>query len=98
MFSWTCLLVSFSDAVGLGAAAADDDPRPRGVDVDADPVPGTLDVDLGDAGALHAGRHHLADGDVFLDVVLIELVCVPPRGPVGGDAEPEPVGVDLLTH
>src|SRR5690606_41430597 len=53
---------------------------------------------LRDAGALHAGRHHPADGDVFLDVVLVELVGVPARLEVGGDAESEPVRVYLLAH
>src|SRR6476620_4306860 len=92
------LLELAADAVGLGAAAADDDARPGGVDVDADPVTGALDLDLGDAGPLHALGHELADRDVFLDVVLVQLVGVPPGLVVRGDAEPEPVRVDLLTH
>jgi hypothetical protein len=92
------LLQLAADAVGLRAAAADDDARPGGVDVDADAVAGALDLDLGDAGPLHALGHELADRDVFLDVVLVQLVGVPPRLVVGGDAEPEPVRVDLLTH
>src|SRR6185503_4020544 len=78
--------------------AADDDARPRGVDVDADPVPGALDVHLGDAGPLEPLGHHLADLDVLRDVVLVKLVRVPARFPVGRDAEPEPVRVNLLTH
>ena len=41
------LLEVAADAVGLGAAAADDDAGTRGVDVDADPVTGALDLDLG---------------------------------------------------
>ena len=49
MFSWTCLLGELlelaADAVGLRAAAADDDARPGGVDVDADAVPRALDLD-----------------------------------------------------
>ena len=48
------LLEVAADAVGLGAAAADDDARTGGVDVDADAVTGALDLHLGDAGALHA--------------------------------------------
>ena len=102
MFSCTCLPVSFSsstaDAVGLGAAAADDDARTGGVDVDADPVAGALDLDLRDAGALHALGHQPADRDVFLDVLGVLLVGEPAALPVRGDAEAEPVGVDLLTH
>ena len=65
------LLQLAADAVGLGAAAADDDARTGGVDVDADPVTGALDLDLGDAGALHALGHQLADRDVLLDVVAV---------------------------
>ena len=67
------LLQLAADAVGLGAAAADDDARTGGVDVDADPVTGALDLDLGDAGALHALGHQPADRDVFLDVVAVAL-------------------------
>src|SRR3954452_21198682 len=87
-----------ADALGLRPAAADDDPRPGGVDVDADPVTGALDLHLGDPGPLHALAHELADGHVFLDVVLVQLVGVPPGLVVGGDTESEPVRVDLLTH
>ena len=86
------------DAVGLGAAAADDDARPRGVDVDADPVAGALDLHVGDAGALQTGGQQPTDRHVFLDVVLVLLVGVPPGLPVGGDTEPEAVGVDFLAH
>jgi hypothetical protein len=39
------LLEVGADAVGLGAAAADDDAGTRGVDVDADAVTGALDLD-----------------------------------------------------
>ena len=92
------LLQLTADPVGLRAAAADDDARPGGVDVDPDPVAGALDLDLGDAGALHALAHHAPDRHVFLDVVLVQLVRVPPGLPVGRDTEPEPVRVDLLTH
>src|SRR3954469_13825445 len=92
------LLQLAADAVGLGAAATDDDARTSGVDVHPDPVTGALDLHLRDAGALHALAHELADGHVFLDVVLVQLVRVPPGLVVGGDAEPEPVRVDLLTH
>jgi hypothetical protein len=92
------LLEVAADAVGLGATAADDDARTRGVDVHTDAVTGALDLHLGDTGALHAGRHHPTDGDVFLDVVLVQLVGVPTRLEVGRDTEPEPVRVYLLAH
>src|SRR4051794_2706748 len=55
------LLEVAADAVGLGAAPADDDARTSGVDVHADAVTGALDLHLGDARALHAARHHPAD-------------------------------------
>ena len=51
------LLELAADAVGLGAAATDDDAGTGGVDVDADAVTGALDLDAGDAGALHALLH-----------------------------------------
>ncbi len=92
------LLEVAADAVGLGATAADDDARTSGVDVHTHAVTGALDLHLRDAGALHAGRHHPTDGDVFLDVVLVQLVGVPPGLEVRGDAEPEPVRVNLLAH
>src|SRR5690606_8888888 len=81
-----------------GTLAADDDARPCGVDVDPYPVPGPLDVDLGDAGPLKPLGHHPPNLDVLDDVVLVELVRVPPGLPVGRDAEPEPVRVNLLPH
>ena len=38
------------------------------------------------------------DGDVCLDVVGVLMIRRPPRLPVGGDTEPEAVGIDLLAH
>ena len=73
-------------------------PGTRGVDVHAHPVPGALDLDLGDAGPLHALGEQLADRDVLSDVRLVELVGVPPALVVGGDAQAEAVRVDLLAH
>src|SRR6185436_13891646 len=92
------LLELAAQAVGLGAAATDDDARAGGVDVHADPVTGALDLDLGDSGALHALGQQLADGDVLADVRLVQLVGIPPALVVGGDPEAEAVGVDLLSH
>ena len=40
----------------------------------------------------------LADRDVFLDVLRVLLVGVPPGLPVGGDTEPEAVRIDFLAH
>src|SRR6185369_4502370 len=92
------LLQLAPDPVRLSALAADDDARTGGVDVDADPVPGALDVLLGHTGPLETLGHELADLHVLGDVVLVELVRVPARLPVGRNAEPEPGGVNLLTH
>src|SRR5690606_34228610 len=92
------LLELAADAVGLRAAPADHDARPGGVDVHPHPVAGALDLDLRDAGPLHALGEHAADGDILLDVLGVLLVGVPARLPVGGDAQTEPVRVDLLTH
>ncbi len=92
------LLQVAADAIGLGAAATDDDARTRGVDVDANPVTGALDLHLGDAGPLEPRGEELADGDILFDVVRVLLVGVPPRLPVGGDAQTEAVRVDFLAH
>src|SRR6185369_14127221 len=92
------LLQVAPDPLGLGAAAADHDAGAGRVDVHPDPVPGALDLDLGDARALHAALQHPADRDVFRDVVLVQLVGVPPALEVGGDAQPEPVRVHFLAH
>ena len=86
------------DAVGLGAATADHDARTRGVDVYAHPVAGALDLHVGDAGALKPGGQQTTDRHVLLDVVGVLLVGVPPGLPVGGDTEPEAVGIDFLAH
>src|SRR2546430_8083977 len=85
-----------ADPVGLGAASPDDDAGPGRVDVHPDPVPGALDLHLGDAGPLHAALQHPADGHILGDVVLVQLVGVPPALEVFGDAQPEPVRVHLL--
>src|SRR5439155_12869870 len=77
------LLQLTADPVRLGALATDDDARTGGVDVDAYPVPGALDVHLGDAGPLQALGHHPADLHVLRDVVLVQLVRVPAALPVG---------------
>src|SRR5215469_13851159 len=79
------LLQVAADPVGFGAAPSDDDARPRGVDVHPHPVPGPLDLDLGDARALHAALQHAPDRHVFRDVVLVQLVGVPPALEVGRD-------------
>ena len=92
------LLQITADAVSLGAAAADDDAGPGGVDVHPYPVHRALDLHLGDAGPLHAALKQPPDGDILGDVVLVQLVGVPPALEVGGDTQPEPVRVHFLAH
>src|SRR5699024_3190636 len=97
------LLELTADAVRLGAAAADDDARTSGVDVHPHAVPGALDLDAGDAGALHPRGQELADRHVLLHVVPVALTLLvgvgePAALVVDGDAQPEAVRVDLLTH
>ena len=97
------LLELHAQAIGLGAAAADDDAGASGVQVDANAVTRTLDVDLGDTSALEVVGQELADRDVFRHVVRVALslgggVGEPARPVVSGDSQTEPAGVDLLTH
>src|SRR5690606_31551726 len=92
------LLQLAPNSVRLRALTSDHDSRTGGVDVDPHPAPSALDVHLGDTRALQPLGHHPATLDVFADGVRVELVCVPARLPVGRDAEPEPVRVNLLTH
>ena len=84
--------------VRLRAATADDDARARGVDVDARAVARALDLDPADRRALELGVEVVADLPVLHDVVAVGALVEPPRLPVRGDPEPEPVGVDLLAH
>src|SRR3954447_12590398 len=82
--------------VGLGAAATDHDARAGGVDVDADLVTRALDLDAADRGGLHAPHDRLPDLPVLGEVILVLALGEPAALPVGGDAEPVPVRVDLL--
>src|SRR4029450_11243925 len=86
------------DAVGLGAAAADEHARPGRVDVDPHPVAGALDLHPGDAGVAQVPLQVAADLDVLVQVLLVVLLAEPARLPVGGDTQAEAVRVDLLAH
>src|SRR5215218_1592970 len=81
------------DAVGLGAAAADDHARPGGVDVDPHPVAGALDLHPGDAGVAQVPLQVAADLDVPVQVLLVVLLAEPARLPVGGDTRRKPYGL-----
>ena len=85
-------------AIGLGAAAADDDAGTSGVHVDAQPVTGALDLDAADRRVRHLRHEVVADLPVLDEVVGVLAVAEPPALPVGGDTEAEPVRVDLLAH
>src|SRR5690606_9470343 len=87
------------EAVGLAPPAADDDAGARGVDVDAQPVPGALDLDPADGRVRQLGHQVVPDLPVLDDVVRVLVAIGEPAGlPLGRDAEPEAVGVDLLPH
>src|SRR5690606_2071356 len=86
------------EPVARRALPTDHDPRPGGVDVDPDPVPSPLDVHLGDTGPLQPIGDQTPDLHILGDIVGVQLVRVPARGPVTRDAEPEPVRVYLLSH
>src|SRR3954453_16795973 len=84
MFSYPGLPVSFSSSPRMRAASAAHRAvmmpvgavcvaSVRGVDVEADTVEGALDLDLRAPGPLHPLAHELADGHVFIDVVLVQL-------------------------
>jgi hypothetical protein len=67
------LLEVAADALGLGAAATDDDAGAGGVDVHADPVTGALELDAGDAGTVEGLEQHLSDAHVLGDEVAVPL-------------------------
>ena len=78
MLSWILLLPvilarPLAQAVGLGAAAADDDAGAGGVDVDAQAVTRALDLDAADGGPLELRHQVVADLPVLDDVVLVLL-------------------------
>src|SRR5580700_791115 len=92
------LLEVTTDAVSFSTAPPDDDAGPGGVDVHPYPVPGPLDLHLGDAGPLHAALQHSPDRHILGHVFLVQLVGVPAALEVGGDAQPEPMRVHFLSH
>ena len=68
------------------------------MDVDAHTVVRALDDHVRDARALEALGEELADLDVFGKVVSVLLVGIPAGPPIGGDTQPEAVGLNLLAH
>src|SRR5262249_2091771 len=93
------LAQTFTQALGLGTAPADHYARARGVAVAAQPVARALDLDAAHGRALELLAEVVTDLPVLDEGVrVLLLVRDPARLPVGCDTEPEPVGVDLLTH
>src|SRR4029079_14999533 len=78
--------------------AADDDPRPRGVDVDLEPVDRALGLDLGDAGVREALLQALAQRQILVQQLRVLTVRVPARTPRLVETEAEPKRVNLLAH
>src|SRR6478736_3713113 len=88
-----------AQAVGLRTTTADHDARTRGVHVDAETVARALDLDPAHRGALELTLEVVADLPVLDEAVaVLRVLGEPPRLPVGGDAQAEPVRVDLLSH
>ncbi len=86
-------------AVGLRALAADDDARTGGVHVDLQLVPGPLDLDAADGRIGKLVHEVAADAGILSQIVTVFLAIGDPAGlPIGGDTEPEAVGVNFLTH
>ena len=68
------------------------------MNVDAQPVARALNLYTADRSTLELPVEVLANMDVLDQVVLVIAVGEPPRLPVGGSTQAEPVRVYLLTH
>ncbi len=87
------------EPVGLGAAAADHDARPRRVHVHPEAVTRPLDLDAAHRRVWELASQVVADLPILdQGVLVLLLVGEPARLPVGGDPETESVGIDLLAH
>src|SRR5262245_6151231 len=90
---------TFAQALGLRAATTDDDAGSRGPHIDAQPIAGPFDLDASHRGPLQLAAQVVADLPVFDQLVAVFLLPRDPaRLPIGRDAEPEPVRIDLLAH
>src|SRR6185312_881677 len=92
------LLEIVPQLVHLGAPAADDDARPRGVDGDAQLVGGPLDVDLRHSGVAQASLELAAQLQILVQGGGVVGLAVPARVPGLVVDEPEPIRVCFLTH
>ena len=68
------------------------------MNIDSQAITRALDLDPADRGVRQFGEQEIADLPVFDDVVGVFLAIGEPTAlPLGGDTEPEAVGVDFLT-
>src|SRR3954469_16633358 len=84
--------------VDFRALAADDDPRPRGVDVDLQPVDRALGLDLRDAGVREPLLEGRAQRQILVQQLRVILVREPARPPRLVEPEPESDRVNFLAH
>src|SRR5262245_39122612 len=82
----------------LGAALADQDARPRGVDVHHALVARALDHHLRDAGVEELLLDVAAQAMVLVDLVRVVPLLVPVGLPAIERSQPEPIRVYFLTH
>ena len=92
------LLKIRTNAVSLLATTTNDNAGACGVNVDANAIASALDFHARDTSALHTLRHHATNSNIFSDVILIELVCIPTRLELSSNAKAEPIRVNFLTH
>src|ERR1700689_5464088 len=85
-------------AVGLRAAAADDDAGAGGVDVDAQAVARALHLNPTDGRSLELPHQIIPDLPVLHHELAVVTLLEPTGLPVRRDPEPEAVRVDLLAH
>ena len=86
------------ELVDFRTFAADDDPRPGGVNVDLEPVDRALGLDLRDAGVREALLQALAQREILVQQLRVLAVRVPARAPRLVEAEAESERVNLLAH
>src|SRR3990172_10557923 len=82
----------------LGAALADQDARPRGVDVHADLLAGPLDHHLRDARVVELLLDEAPDLHVLVELARVAPLREPVRLPAVDGPEPESVGMYFFTH
>ena len=82
----------------FGAAFADHDSRSRRVDVHDDLVPAPVDDDLGDSRVEQLLLDEVPDLDVLVELLPIPALREPVGLPPVEGAEPESVGMYLLSH